>query len=306
MDLLSAKEKQNKFLTIVKNILSLVFSILAVSALAQHGTLRESLKVKSNILGKEVAYSVYLPFDYETSNRSYPVLYLLHGFSDNETGWVQYGESNYIADRLINSGEAPPMIIVTPDVSIGWYANSYDGKSRWEDFFVQEFIPAIDRGFRTRVRKEFRAVAGLSMGGFGTMLLAAKHPDLFAAAAPLSAGIWTEEEILEMSDDVWDSLVGEPYGKGLKGEARLSPHYRQNSILDIVKNTNVEDLKKVRYYIDCGDDDFLIKGNMALHSLMIDRGIPHEFRVRDGGHTWIYWRTALPEVLKFVGESFHR
>lgn len=109
-----------------------------------------------------------------------------------------------------------------------------------------------------------------------------------------------------MSDDVWDSLVGEPYGKGLKGEARLSPHYRQNSILDIVKNTNVEDLKKVRYYIDCGDDDFLIKGNMALHSLMIDRGIPHEFRVRDGGHTWIYWRTALPEVLKFVGESFHR
>src|SRR5690606_34919548 len=107
-------------------------------------------------------------------------------------------------------------------------------------------------------------------------------------------------------DDRWDYVVGEPLGKGLKGEARLSDHYRKNNIYDIIKSADVEALKKVRFYIDCGDDDFLIKGNMALHSLMIDKEIPHEFRVREGAHNWTYWRTALPEVLKFVGESFHR
>lgn len=290
----------------MKKCLTLVFSILALAAIAQHGTLRESLKAKSTILGQEVEYSVYLPFDYETSNRSYPVLYLLHGFTDDETGWTQFGEANYIADRTIASGDAPPMIIVMPDAGVSWYVNSYDGKSKWEDFFIKEFIPLIDKGFRTRPSKEFRAVAGLSMGGHGTMIMATKHPDLFAAAAPLSAGVWVEEEALNMPDESWDYVVGEPYGKGLKGEARLSEHYRRNSVLDVIKNANPDDLKKVRYYIDCGDDDFLIKGNMALHSLMIDKGIPHEFRVRDGGHNWTYWRTALPEVLKFVGESFHR
>lgn len=290
----------------MKKLLTLVFCMAALTALAQHGTVRESLKVKSILLGKEVKYTVYLPFDYETSSRSYPVLYLLHGFTDNETGWTQFGEANYIADRVIAAGEAPPMIIVTPDAGVSWYVNSYDGKTKWEDFFIKEFIPLIDKGFRTRPSKEFRAVAGLSMGGHGTMIMATKHPDMFAAAAPLSAGVFVDEEVLKLEDEAWDYLVGEPYGKGLKGEARLNEHYRKNSVLDIVKNANAEDLKKVRFYIDCGDDDFLIKGNMALHSLMIDKGIPHEFRVRDGGHTWTYWRTALPEVLKFVGESFRR
>jgi S-formylglutathione hydrolase FrmB len=85
-------------------------------------------------------------------------------------------------------------------------------------------------------------------------------------------------------------------------------HFRGdiNAPIKIVETANADDLKKVKFYIDCGDDDFLIKGNMALHTVMIDKKIPHEFRVRDGGHTWSYWRTALPEVLKFVGESFHR
>jgi S-formylglutathione hydrolase FrmB len=290
----------------MKHLLTFIFSLIVLAAIAQHGTLRESLKAKSTILGKDVEYSIYLPFDYETSNRSYPVLYLLHGFTDDETGWTQFGEASYIADRTIASGDAPPMIIVMPDAGVSWYVNSYDGKSKWEDFFIKEFIPLIDKGFRTRPAKEFRAVAGLSMGGHGTMIMATKYPDLFAAAAPLSAAVWVEEEALKMEDGMWDYVVGEPYGKGLKGEDRLSEHYRQNSVLDIIKNANADELKKVRYYIDCGDKDFLIKGNMALHSLMIDKGIPHEFRVRGGEHNWIYWRTALPEVLKFVGESFHR
>lgn len=290
----------------MKNSFTILFLSMVISLFAQQGIVKESLVMKSTVLGKDVEYSVYLPFDYSTSDRSYPVLYLLHGYTDDESGWIQFGEANYIADRTIASGEAPPMIIVMPDAGVSWYVNSYDGKEKWEDFFVQEFMPEIEKGLRIRQKKEFRAVAGLSMGGHGSLIMALKHPDLFAACAPLSAGIWTEEEVLSFDNKTWDNLVGLPYGKGLNGADRLSEHYRQNSVLDLVKNGNVEALKKVRYYIDCGDDDFLIKGNMALHEAMIDQEIPHEFRVRDGGHGWNYWRTALPEVLKFVGESFHR
>lgn len=285
----------------------LIFLVLfAYNGFAQNGILKESLKTKSAILNQDVEYNIYLPADYETSSRRYPVLYLLHGYTDDETGWTQFGEAHLIADRLLKNGEIPPMIIVMPDAGVSWYINSADGKVKFEDFFIKEFIPFVDATYRTRGAKEFRAVAGLSMGGHGSLIMAMKHPELFAAAAPLSSGIFTEEELVTMPDENWDRVFGPPYGKGLRGVERLTDHLKQNWILKIVENANADDLKKVRYYIDCGDKDFLIKGNMALHSLLIDKKIPHEFRVRDGVHDWTYWRTALPEVLKFVGESFHR
>ena len=133
-----------------------------------------------------------------------------------------------------------------------------------------------------------------------------KHPDLFAAAAPLSAGIFTNDEIINMPDENWNGAFSIPYGKNGKGKDRLSEHYKNNSILDIVSKKSTDELKKVRYYIDCGDKDFLIKGNMALHAALIDKKVPHEFRVRNGIHNWPYWRSALPEVLIFVSESFHQ
>ncbi|MCC6459312.1 MAG: esterase family protein [Saprospiraceae bacterium] len=280
--------------------------VLTAQAQAQNGMVKESLRLKSAILGTEVEYSIYLPAGYDQSNRRYPVLYLLHGYTDDETGWTQFGEAQHIADQTIASGDAPAMLIVMPDAGVSWYVNSADGKVRYEDFFVQELIPHIDASYRTRTAREFRAVAGLSMGGHGSLIMAMKHPDLFVAAAPLSAGIFTEQELTNMPDDDWNHVFGPPYGAGLKGPERLTAHMAQNWILKIVENTGAEALKRVRYYIDCGDGDFLIKGNMALHALLIDKGVPHEFRVRDGEHNWPYWRSALPEVLKFVGESFHR
>jgi S-formylglutathione hydrolase FrmB len=274
---------------------------------AQQGVLKESLKVKSSTLGKDVEYSIYLPADYDKSNRRYPVLYLLHGYTDDETGWSQFGEAQIIGDRLMQNGEAAPMIIVMPDGGVSWYINSYDGKTKYEDFFVKEFIPHVDATYRTRTTKQYRAIAGLSMGGYGTLIMATKHPDLFAAAAPLSSGVFTDEEIMKAEERTWNVVLGELYGKkDLTGKDRLTDHYNNNSILKIIETGNADELKKVRYYIDCGDKDFLITGNMALHSVMIDKKIPHEFRVREGVHNWTYWRTALPEVLKFVSESFHQ
>ena len=232
---------------------------------------------------------------------------MLHGYGDDETGWTQFGEAHLICDRSIQSGEAAPMIIVMPDAGVTWYVNNYDGKVKYEDYFIKELIPHIDQTYRTRPTKQYRAVAGLSMGGYGTLIMSTKHPDLFSSAAPLSAGVFIDEEIVSGDEELWKNVLGDLYGKkDLTGKNRLTDHYQKNSILKIIETGNSDDLKKVRYYIDCGDEDFLIKGNMALHSALIDKKVPHEFRVRDGVHNWTYWRTALPEVLKFVSESFHQ
>jgi len=291
----------------MKQLIIFVLFIFTTSALAQQGFLRESLSLKSAILGVDVKYSIYLPADYERSNRIYPVLYLLHGYSDDETGWTQFGEAHLIADKTINGGEAAPMIIVMPDAGVSWYINNYNGAVKWEDFFVKEFIPHVDATYRTRPEKNYRGIAGLSMGGYGTLIMATKHPELFSAAAPLSAGVFTDDEVINANDEMWKVVLGDLYGaKELTGKKRLTEHYNKNSVLNLFATGDINSMKTVRYYIDCGDKDFLIKGNMALHSVMIDKKIDHEFRVREGDHNWTYWRTALPEVLKFVSDSFHQ
>jgi enterochelin esterase-like enzyme len=270
------------------------------------GRVFEGLHVTSTILGRDVHYAVYLPPDYTLSTRRYPVVYLLHGYTDDESGWIQFGEINGAADRAIADREIPPMIIVMPDGGVTWYVNDVGNKVRFEDMFIQEFIPSIDATYRTRPEREFRGVAGLSMGGWGTLVYAMRHSDLFSACAAYSAAIWPDEEIVAMKQEAWDKVVGPVFGPGLTGKNRLTSHFRQYNPLDLAKSLPEESLKKVRYYIDCGDDDFLIEGNCALHLLLMDRKIPHEFRVRDGGHAWSYWRTGIVEGLKFIGQRFHR
>lgn len=284
---------------------TLVFYFLAIYAMGQ-STLRESLRVKSAVLGREVRYSIYLPPDYSTSERKYPVLYLLHGFTDDETGWPQFGEVKALADAQLARQEMTAMIIAMPDAGTSWYMNSADGKVKFEDFFIKEFIPFIDANYKTRTQRQFRAVAGLSMGGLGTLIYSLKFPDLFSAAAPLSAAVLLDEELVQTPPERWAAAYGIPIGKELAGAARLTDHYKSYAPLHLVKNGNTDDLKKVRYFIDCGDKDFLIKGNMALHAALIDKQVPHEFRVRKGAHDWTYWRESLPQVFSFVSESFRR
>lgn len=276
------------------------------AAVGGQGQVLEGLSFKSEVLGRAVNYAVYLPPDYQTSSRRYPVVYLLHGYTDDESGWVQFGEIQQAADRAIDAREIPPMIIAMPDGGVTWYINDHQNKVRFEDMFVQEFIPRIDSTFRTRPDREFRGVSGLSMGGFGALVYAFHHPDVFAACAAFSAGIFTDDWVVEMKQDEWDKLVGPVLGLGLAAGNRLTYHFRKHNPLDLARTLPEEALKKVRYYVDCGDDDFLLKANVALTVILHDRKIPHEFRVRDGGHTWEYWRTGIVDGLKFIGESFRR
>lgn len=287
-------------------VLTLATLFILVNGMAQHtGKIYQEKNIRSGILNRTVNYTVYLPPDYESSERSYPVVYLLHGYTDDNTAWLQFGEINRYADKAIQDGTIPPMIIVMPDADSSFYINSYDGKEKYEDFFIKEFIPGIEKTWRIKSQKRFRGVAGLSMGGYGTLIYSLKYPELFAAAAPLSAAVFADEDILAFPDADWERTFGQLYGRGLNGKDRLGKSWYENSIPKIVATKSAEDLKKVRYWIDCGDDDFLIKGNCNLHIQLREKNVPHEFRVRDGVHNWVYWRTGIVDALKFIGESFH-
>ena len=285
----------------------IAFTIIFTTTFAQNmGKIMEGKMVKSTILNKDVKYTIYLPADYEKSERNYPVVYLLHGYTDDDTGWLQFGEINRLVDKAVSDGTIPPMIIVMPDGGVSFYMNSYDGKEKYEDFFVKEFMPKIEKDYRIKAQKRFRGIAGLSMGGFGSLNYALKYPELFAAVAPLSAAVWDDNAIVTTPDENWSRTLGQLFGKDLKGTARLTPSWYDNSALKMVETKSADDLKKVRYWIDCGDDDFLTKGNCLLHVALTEKKIPHEFRMREGGHTWDYWRTGIIPALEFIGKSFHQ
>jgi S-formylglutathione hydrolase FrmB len=295
------------YFAIKKTGLLLFFTSLMAVAFPQNmGKVIEQLTVKSSILHKNVKYSIYLPPDYSSSDRSYPVVYLLHGYTDDNTGWLQFGEVNRYADKAIADGTIPPMIIVMPNGDSSWFINSYDGKENYEDFFIKEFMPSIETTYRIKATKKYRGIAGLSMGGYGTLIYALKYPELFAAAAPLSAAVRPDDEMVGMANDHWETEFGQLYGRGLKGKDRLSTAWYNNSILKIVETKPADDLRKVRYWIDCGDDDFLTKGNCLLHIALMEKKVPHEFRIRDGSHSWTYWRTGITDALHFIGDSFHQ
>ena len=198
------------------------------------GKVIEEKAVKSSIMNRPVNYTIYLPPDYSHSERTYPVVYLLHGYTDDNTGWLQFGEVNRYADKAIADGTIPPMIIVMPDADSSWYINSYDGKEKYEDFFIKEFMPAIEKSFRIKAQKRYRGIAGLSMGGYGTLIYSLKYPELFAAAAPLSAAVFDDQSMETMPDNSWNRTFAQLFGRDLKGKDRLSKSWYDNSILKIV------------------------------------------------------------------------
>ncbi|WP_159473832.1 esterase family protein [Dyadobacter sp. 3J3] len=277
-----------------------LFLLLCTLTFAQSGKVFDNLSLPSKLLKSERKYAIYLPPDYATSERSYPVLYLLHGAGDNHTGWVQFGEVLNITDKAIRDGLATPMIIVMPDADTGrrGYFNDVKGDWAYEDFFFQELMPAVEKKYRIKTEKRFRAVAGLSMGGGGSFMYALHHPELFSSACPLSAytGPITLEDarknMLKANPEIQDSTI--------------QNYFNRHNALALIDKMPDAQKKAVRWYIDCGDDDFLFEGNSLAHIAMRKKEIPHEFRIRDGAHNWTYWRDALPTVLQFVSQGFHQ
>lgn len=286
----------------MKNSIAFLFVLFAMySGYCQHGKVFDDLTMKSEILKAERKFAIYLPPDYESSSRNYPVLYLLHGSGDDQTGWVQFGEVLRITDKAIKSGKATPMIIVMPDAHTGQrgYNNDISGEWNYEDFFFEELMPHVEKKYRIKKEKRFRAISGLSMGGGGSFIYALHHPELFSSAAPMSAYV---------GPLTIENLKGniERNSKATYSDEELQNYFAQYNAVELVKSMSKDDVSSVRWYIDCGDDDFLFEGNSLVHIEMKKREIPHEYRVRDGAHNWTYWRESLPEVLEFISQAFHQ
>ncbi len=284
----------------MKNSILFLAFYLIISSLAysQNGKVLDELTLNSKILNSQRKFAIYLPPDYDSSKRSYPVLYLLHGGGDDQTGWVQFGEVLHITDKAIREGKATPMIIVMPDANTGKRGYFNRGDWRYEDFFFEEFMPYVEATYRIKGEKRFRAVAGLSMGGGGSFMYALHHPELFSSACPLSASVGplTIDKLKERLKE-----RGETFS-----EDEIKTYFKRHNAISLVESMPVKDIKSVRWFIDCGDDDFLYEGNSLVHIAMKKKDIPHEYRVRDGRHNWTYWRASLPVVLEFVSDAFHQ
>ena len=281
-------------------ILLLLCSLLFTISASSQGRIVRGV-IQSRILKCEKPYVAYLPSAYDENTQiEYPVLYLLHGARGTCDEWTKKGYAHVISNELIASQLIVPMIIIMPDargVSKGFTGQNmgYFNQPNWdyEDFFFEEFIPEIEKIYRINSRKESRAISGLSMGGGGAAAYAQRHPELFGYAAPLSSLVdSTTKRLYEYSSVFTQEFIN--------SVGNTSP-------LKYVKSATEEEaeaLRSIKWYFDCGDDDFLCDTNLDLFLEMQKKDIPMEFRIRNGGHTWTYWIVSLPEVLKFISLGF--
>ena len=262
----------------------------------------------SKILGQEIKYSVLLPQEYlSESTGKYGVVFLLHGWGGNQSSWGPSGLNiQSIADAQTSNGSIRPLIYIMPEGFNSYFCNRYDGKFNYMDMFINELVPLIDKRFRTTASKTERAVAGFSMGGFGALSIASQHPETFSVSIGLSPSLNTDEQYISLSQDGWNLQWGNNFGgSGQTGTGRLTSYYKSQCPLHFFKDKPSSTFQTVRYYIDCGDDEErLYAGNGELHSLLRDKNIKHEYRVRNGAHTDSYWRESMKEALPFIERSF--
>ena len=289
-------------LTIVTALFTLMFVSCVKSEEQPFERLLEDQVIASKIFSSSVKYAVLLPAGYDSTTESYPVVYLLHGYGDDQTAWYKHGLIEYFSDFYAEV----PMIFVMPQGFNSYYVNRSSGNLPYMDFFTKELVPEIDSLFRTKKEASQRAVMGYSMGGYGALILPEKNPDMFSISVPLSMSWRTDSQYMAEPQEVFDSQWGLIFG-GLKdtGTDRLTDYYKKYSPFHFFDTEDVSPYLGIRMLMDCGDDEeSLSVTSGALHNLMSLRGIPHEFRVRNGGHSWDYWKRSLPEALYFISCGF--
>jgi len=265
------------------------------------GNADESKTLYSDILKMDRKYAIYLPAEYESSTRNYPILYLLHPAGPantipNHQSWLYYGELKQYLDKAIGNGEICPMIVVTPDANFESkrisYFNDPEGDFDFEDFFFKEFIPYIELNYRCRTEADSRAIAGASLGGAAVLQYAIHKPEMFSVACALSAAVrrYDSEYLKGKFPNVSDNVLIE--------------WYQPYDVFSYFENLSENAEIKTRWYISCGDDDHLSPNNAELHTLLKSKGIAHEFRIENGAHDWLYWRNILPEFMVFISDSF--
>ncbi|MFI5097409.1 MAG: alpha/beta hydrolase [Candidatus Acidiferrales bacterium] len=283
------------------------FSLVSLAVPLQAATGRvECNSLPSKFVHREVRYCVMLPpaFDADKT-RHFPILYLLHGLGDNEQFFIHTGEWNLVED-MREKGELKDFLIATPDGGTSFYINAKDGKERYEDFLVQEFLPFIEKRYRVSPGRANRAISGISMGGYGALHLAFRHPQLFSAVSAHSAALIEKLPAFlgGAAAQSNPSNRARIFG-GVFGSPPDAAYWNQESPITLARTANLAGLK---IYFDCGDqDDYgFDAGAAVLDRILTARHIAHEFHLYPGRHDASYFAAHLPASLEFHSQLFGR
>ena len=258
------------------------------------GSVETSLRAESPILGRDLAYSVYLPKP--MPDTPLPVIYLLHGLGGNERDWLRIGKIRETADALIAKGDIPPLAIVMPGAGNSWYVDSAAHGSV-ESALLGDFFPHVEKVHGLRTDAKGRFVAGLSMGGYGALRLAILHPGRFRGAASLSGAIFPDlastTEITNGQIRMFKGAFGEPFAPDIYNRLNFFTGLRAFKAAK----------PRPDLYISVGDDDGfrLYEGAVDLYLRLKRLRLPVEMRIVDGDHNWRLWRDDIIPVLRYFG-----
>ncbi|GAA4828679.1 alpha/beta hydrolase family protein [Algivirga pacifica] len=261
------------------------FLILWITNAYAADTLR--VEIPSKRLKKTTYATLILPSSYQSSQDSFPSVYLLHGYTGDHTNFPRkIPELQQLADEL-------EIILISTDAGNSWYLDSPEIQEfQYESYMVEEVIPWIDAHYRTLQQRKYRAISGLSMGGHGALYLSGKHPELFGAAASMSGGV------------DFTQFTGNFELKKLLGDYNEKPQqWKEHTIIGRYQDFKN---KNIALFIDCGVDDFFIEVNRALHQKMLEAQIPHIYMERPGKHSWDYWRESVVYHLRFFDRYFQQ
>jgi S-formylglutathione hydrolase FrmB len=257
----------------------------------------QTINFKSKLVGATLPYIVELPPGYEDPSpraKRYPVLYLLHGLGGSYQNWTA-------KTRLREYAAQYRMIIVTPEGSEGWYTDGATAANdKYESYLLQELIPDVEHRFRAIRRRQGRAIAGLSMGGYGALKFGVKHPEKFVFAGSMSGAL----------DPAVRSETNQGFAWGFVRPSILKVFGAEDSLVRVTNDLHrlfrdlpASRIKLLPYlYFDCGTEDGFLKTNRDLEAILRERKIPHEYRELPGKHEWAYWDQQVREVLKLAAE----
>lgn len=270
--------------SIVRIFLFCVFTIF--SSLVSKASKVDTVNTYSPSMKKQIKAVIIRPDSYDRE-KALPVVYLLHGYSDNYAGWINK------AKGFEKAADQYKCIIVCPDGGFSsWYWDSYlDSNFRYETYISKELVNWIDSQYKTIKNKNGRAITGLSMGGHGALYLAFKHADVFGAAGSMSGGV-----------DIRPFPINWDMAKRLGAYAENPERWEKNTVINLL---HLLTPGKLALIIDCGTDDFFFRVNEELHQQLLLRNIPHDYITRPGSHNWEYWKNAIEYQLLFIHQFFN-
>jgi S-formylglutathione hydrolase FrmB len=252
----------------------------------------ETVQWQSKTQAKLLPYNAILPLDYgQNKTAAYPVLYLLHGLTGRYDNWTTF-------TKLTQYAAAYRLVIITPEGHNGWYTDSPVAPAdKYESYLPNELIPDVERRFRVLKTREGRAIAGLSMGGYGALKFGVKHPDKFVFAGSMSGALraaeWTDKTFERAP--VFGETLMKAYGPA------DSPARAANDLFKLIEALTPEQIRGLPFlYADCGTEDFLFASNHELAKLLAIKKIPHEYRQSPGAHNWLYWDAQVQEILRLA------